>query len=651
MNEQKLHLYSIMPLDTDHLEAVCQDILAQYQQGVATCPLFCMTLVPEGNPPADKAALLSGKYKQFRSRLRELGVPSGVLVQATIGHGWRLSEMFPFQRYTSFNSGEETNTACPFDPGFRDYIFNALKTVAAAGPDTIMIDDDFRLIARKGRGCACPLHMRRFRELSGTELSREALWEIVSDESHEKCLEYTEYMVQAQRESIVETARVMRAGIDAVDPALPGSFCCVGHNAEFAGEVAQILAGKGNPVIIRINNGNYLTASPRSVCNSFRRAASQIAKLRGTADILLAETDTCPQNRYSTGAMPLHTHFTGSLLEGAAGAKQWITRLHAFEPESGKAYRRVLGSHRGFYEALAALVPALRWRGCRIPVCDKPYFRFGSAYDRIAAGFGWASCVLERLGIPHYYSADPGGVVCLEGAAVIDRMEDGALLDILRGPVFLASDAAERLIARGLGRYLGADVRPWTGKAPTNERLFINDNTTNLQVGLRELVPNAPGVIEDSEVFHSVDKVHRERLFPGTTIYKNELGGTVFLFCGTPQAEFNLVEAFAFLNWSRKQQLLRMLAGTGELPVYCPGDEEVYLRAADMPDGGLFCGVFNIGMDPIETTELVCARAVTRIEKLLPDGSRAAVPFRRDGDRYILDTASPVLDPTILFLY
>ncbi len=152
MNEQKLHLYSIMPLDTDHLEEICRDILAQYEQGVATCPLFCMTLVPEGDPPADKAALLCEKYVPFRDRLRELGVPSGILVQATIGHGWALSEMFPFQRYTNFSDGTQTNTACPFDPGFRDYIYKALKTIAAAGPDTIMIDDDFRLIGRKGRG-------------------------------------------------------------------------------------------------------------------------------------------------------------------------------------------------------------------------------------------------------------------------------------------------------------------------------------------------------------------------------------------------------------------------------------------------------------------------------------------------------------------
>ena len=44
------HLYSIMPLDLDHVEELCADIKQQYEQGVATCVLFYCKLVPEGKP-------------------------------------------------------------------------------------------------------------------------------------------------------------------------------------------------------------------------------------------------------------------------------------------------------------------------------------------------------------------------------------------------------------------------------------------------------------------------------------------------------------------------------------------------------------------------------------------------------------------------
>ena len=89
-----MHNYSIMALDTEHLEEICQDIKEQYETGVTSCALFMMKLVPEGNPPAYKAAVMCEKYRLFQGKLRSMGIPNGVLVQATIGHGWILGEMF-----------------------------------------------------------------------------------------------------------------------------------------------------------------------------------------------------------------------------------------------------------------------------------------------------------------------------------------------------------------------------------------------------------------------------------------------------------------------------------------------------------------------------------------------------------------------------
>ena len=90
MKRDNLYLYSIMPLDTDHLEEICEDIRLQYENGVATCALFSMTLVPEGDPPVDKVGQLCAKYDLFRAKLKSMGIGCGVLVQASIGHGWTL---------------------------------------------------------------------------------------------------------------------------------------------------------------------------------------------------------------------------------------------------------------------------------------------------------------------------------------------------------------------------------------------------------------------------------------------------------------------------------------------------------------------------------------------------------------------------------
>ncbi len=640
-----LLLYSIMPLDTEHLEEICQDIRELCQKGIATCPLFMMTLVPEGNPPVDKAGALCRKYRLFRDRLRQMGLPSGVLVQASIGHGWVLSEMFAFQPFTALDTGVTARIVCPYDSGFREYIRNAFATIAACRPDTIMLDDDFRLMsARSGGGCGCPLHITEFNRRAHTDFTREQVWQAVHTEGAEGD-RYNRIMVETQKDALISCARLMRDGIDSVDPSIPGAYCCVGNNVECAAEIAEILAGKNNPRVVRINNGNYAPAGARFFSNAFLRAAQSVAKLENKVDIVLAETDTCPQNRYSTGAMSLHTHFTGTLLEGAKGAKHWITRLGAFEPESGRAYREVLGSHAGFYRAVAEILPRLTWRGCRIPVTDTPRFD----YRKNTSGENaWSSCVLERLGLPMYFSPKPGGIVCLEGNGD-EQFTDGELAELLGGPVFLASDTAMNIIRRGFREELGVVVREWIGEQPSCEILPFRGNACSVQRDFRELIPGE-GTAEISTVYHTVDGGHIKRLFAGTTAYRNRRGGTAFVFCGTPRSNYNIVEAFSFLNYSRKQQLIEMMRSAGELPVYYPGDAEVYLRAADLDSGGIFCAVFNIGLDPIERLTLCADRKIKIISHLTPGGSFEPTAFSEDNGTLTLELPCPTLDPVILVL-
>ncbi len=645
MKRNFLHTYTIMNLDVAHLEKICQDIKEQYESGVASCALFSMTLVPEGNPPANKVDSLCKKYMQFKNRLAEMGLKCGVLVQASVGHGWVVGEMFPYQSHVNFCDGAATRAVCPCDTGFKEYIYNVMATIASCEPDHIMIDDDFRTIWSKGEGCACPLHMDLFNKRANTALSDRELWEIVNSKG-ELAKKYTDIYIEAQRDSLIETAKVMRAGIDSVNPSLPASYCCCGNNAEFAYEIASTLAGDGNPIVVRINNGNYTPAGARFFSRAFHRAATQIAKLKGKVDIILAETDTCPQNRYSTGAMSLHTHFTGTILEGANGAKHWITRLIFYEPESGRAYRKILSKHHGFYEKLAEIVPTLKWRGCRIFVPSAPDFTYGRVKEEWD---GWSYCVLERMGLPLYFSSDNGGVVCLEGD-VDTRLSDSEILELLSGNVILASDTALNLIKRGFGKHLGVDVRPWQGKIPVNERINATGGLTKVQINTMELVPLFSDVIADSYVLNTLDYENYESLFAGSTIYKNSLGGNIFVFCGTPVAEFRIDTAFSFLSYSRKQQLINMLKRTGELLVYYPNDEEVYLKAADMEDGKVFCSVFNIGLDPIEKLELVCAFEAKGFKRLMPDGAAMDITFTYENGKYILDTPCSTLDPVVLFI-
>ena len=637
--------FSITPLDEAHVEEICADVKKQCEMGTASMALFCVMLVPEGDPLIPKAEQQCAVYDKFKTRLDAEGIKSGILVQCTMGHGYALSRPSALTKVRNLTDGKEAHVICPYDENFREYMRHSFSVIASHNPDHIMLDDDFRLIIREGKGCACDMHLDAFYKKTGVRKTREEIAKHVFGTTEEDA-KMRDAFVETQLEALAECAKYMREGIDSVNPDIGGSFCCVGPCCEAATQIATIMAGKNNPVILRINNGNYHPVGNKKFSNSFMRAAVQMAVLKGQGkvDNFLAETDTCPQNRYSTSAMSLHAHFVGTILEGVSGAKHWITRMANFEPMSGKKYREVLGKHKNFYEKISSLVPALKWRGACIPLSDKPDYCFKNS----CSVSGWASCVLERLGIPMYFSSDNQPVTYLDGD-MPDLFDDNKINAMLKGTLFLDGGAALKLCERGFAQKLGVEVRKNTGKFVSGE-VFADDMKTrvNRQTNAREIKPLSDNVKALTYSFNVSNGVDREILFPASTLYKNELGGTVIVFGGDALTEFHYTTAFGFLNETRKEQLVSLLKEYGDLPVYTPDDDEIYIKAADMPDGSLFCALFNVSLDPVENIRLVLEKEPSKIYSLDLDGEFKEVSFKAENGEFVLEKRADIITPVVL---
>lgn len=634
--------YTIIPLNTEHIEEICLDIKKQYESGVANCALFLMSLVPEGNPVIDKAKIMCEKYDLFRDRLHDMGIECGILVQSSIGHGAKLNEKSPFQPLVGLTDGSERDICCPYDEKFREHFKGVMKTLASHKPKVIMLDDDFRLINRPYKGCACPLHMKRLGEIIGEPITRKQLSEHTKKKD-EKSIKITKAYIHTQGESLIDAVKLMREGIDEVDPTIPGIYCCCGNSAEFASEIAEIIAGKGNPITVRINNGNYTPAGAREQSVIAFRAAVQKIHMGDKVQAILAETDTCPQNRYSTSAMSLHTHFVVSILEGASGAKHWITRTIEHEPQSGKAYRDILSKYSGFYNTLSAIVPELTWVGANNFLSPEPSYEFENEF---AKSCHWAHCVLERMGIPLFYSSKVSGVVFLDGNDAKNFTDDDCK-KILSGVCVLSSRATKIFNERGYSEYTGVSVREWNGANTSFERISPAGKKVRCQQQIMELVKLYDDVIEDSTVYHLKGDVEEIPLFPGCTIYKNNLGGTVIVYAGTPEAPFSYRTAFSFLTESRKEQLVRQLRESGALPLYFVGDDEVYMKAG-FNGNDLYCAIISTGFDPIEKINLYVDKKVSKVEKLMPDGTFAVCDFSLQDEILTVETEAIVLQPVIL---
>ncbi len=68
-----MYNYSIMPLDVELVDEICEDIKQQYENGVSNCALMCLKLVPEGEPLIDKAEQQCEKFDIFRQKLEKNG--------------------------------------------------------------------------------------------------------------------------------------------------------------------------------------------------------------------------------------------------------------------------------------------------------------------------------------------------------------------------------------------------------------------------------------------------------------------------------------------------------------------------------------------------------------------------------------------------
>lgn len=647
-----MKLYSIIPLLEENAAEVVEDVIRQYEEGIATEALFKMTLTPEGTPVLNKAQILAKKYEKFRDMLQKRGHGCGILVQASIGHGRALPGGMPFPPVIGLLNGAVQNVACPYSDEFRTYIKDAMRTLAKTRPTTLMVDDDFRLFGRGIRGCACPLHMREINRRAGLSLTREEMLALFEQDTPES-RRVMRIFYETQEDALIGAARAMREGIDEVDPTLQGAFCLCCDTCEGVAEIARILAGEGNPVIVRVNNAKYCAPGARGITSPVARAATQMAALRGKVDIFLAETDTCPQNRYSTSASSLHSHFVASILEGADGAKHWITRLSAHEPKSGEAYRRILAANAGFYKTLSATVKGVKWFGAKLPLPSEPQIPTPplSQFHFASEPKFFASRVLERMGIPFYFETGTHGTLFLDSTR--DRLfSDEEISQMLHGTLFLAAESALSLQERGFGRYLGVCVRERTAEdpIPNGERILVSDRTCALQQKLKHLTPTSPKTVAHSMHYILADGVTKTPLYPGVTGYQNEFGGTVYVFAGSPEAPFTYHQAFSFLCESRKAQLLALLQEKQPLPLYYTEDAEVYVKAGTCPDGSLLCAFFNIGLDHIEQIPLHLSAPVHSVETLCPDGSFTPCNFTARGSEITVHTPAPILMPVVLRL-
>ena len=450
-----MRIINVAPLIPGRAAELAEVLLRLERDGGVTDVAFMMPLQPETFPPAVKVARFRDLFLEMRQALSASRLRTGILLQTLIGcgdHGQNMPE--PVFRRIITLEGKESNRTCPLDRALQDYVRQTLATLAGAGARFFIVDDSTRLFAWNAIGCFCPDHLSALNRLVGRPLSAGELAETLKRDDP-AARRIGEAWDRVLLDSLLDLARAVRGGIDSVDPAIPCGYNCSVSEIAYAEPIALALAGQTRP-FVRVNSSYYQEGGykpfPRVMCQT----AMQAAYLPRIPEIL-AEADTWPQHRYSESARTLHGQIAASLLNGVTDVLLWITRMHDFEPECGREYRRMLQAHRGFYREFTRLLPRVSWREPSSPFPAVPASSWNPlAENKQVRAATWAGDLLGRLGIPCRFGG-ASSVAMLTGQET-GFFSDAELRRLLAGGLLLDGAAAEQFCRRGLSEHLGVEA-------------------------------------------------------------------------------------------------------------------------------------------------------------------------------------------------
>ena len=656
MNKQYLDMINSPGLQGD-LDQTAKMVLKAVKDGELTGEVkFDIFAIPQSDPVLDKAKEAARRFAEIKEKLRGCGLKVGITVQFVLhgDRGWTVSDTEKFPRCIDLK-GEPTRRICPFGKNIQKYTYDIFRIFAQTHPDMLDMDEDIRLEKRKE--CFCPEHMKHFNALKGGKpMTREELVPLLQSPGKENT-KIKELWHQTIVDSVVELAKAARAGIDSVDPNIPCYNKIIGSELSIALPVTKALAGK-HPVIARVNNGFYGVKNFEWLPSAMLAAAYQVYYLRQAgAKRIRSESDACPQTRFACSSRKLHAQMTGSILAGVDDLE-----MRDMNPPAERGhYSRSHSRNAGFYRTLAKWCGEVEWQGFSIPFPKKLRSCWDFEFCEVKDHFFFGGEFCGRLGFPIRIGNQDGVMMVSDQA--IDSFSDSEVKAMLGKSLILTGEAAMRLQKRGFGKELGVTLSE--DNIRVDGMFFSNDASWNGKVaGKRGRINNGRLIFKtlkpgpNTEIlghFFTIPhffSTQYKKAAPSETAFKNKLGGTVVVMADS-YFESDFFHKCAMINLDRKEQFANWYHKlTGEKLVYAAGNYDCWIRYGKFSDGKReMVSVINLNLDPMPALVLANMGSVSKVEKLMPDGSLKKVPFKvlQNGSLRI-SGRHEILDPAVYLI-
>jgi len=252
-------------------------------------------------------------FLRNKAFLEENGFTVGAWICPTIGYGsapgpWDNDPDEKYMRLRRLNGEKLMGSFCPLCEGFKNDFLRTVKAAAQCGVKQILFEDDFAFVGGKyeqDSGCACNLHMRKYRKLIGENISRKDLRKKIFSGGENK---YRTAWLQLQAETLLDLASAIEKQAHEIDGDIRLGMCA--NNASYDMEAAPLpelvktIAGKSRP-FVRLTAAPYWRwATIPTIIDAIRYQAA----LFGSEVETISEGDTYPRPRYNCPAARLETY-------------------------------------------------------------------------------------------------------------------------------------------------------------------------------------------------------------------------------------------------------------------------------------------------------------------------------------------------------
>ena len=570
----------------------CGELIAYCRRNDISAVMFYVAFRPDWYYMPDGNAHTAQWVQSMRpmiQKVREAGVSYQLNYQNLLGStpgGQDFRPQYDWEFLVDHKGHENPGCACPLGERFRSCMGEQLRLWAETEPDVLWIDDDFRMhnhgassyytLTGEEPGyyndwfCFCERHIALFNERYGHSFTRE---EIVSGAlAAGKPSSLRRGWLSFMGETMAESARWIRSIVHSVSPntrlaqmtSIPDVHAAEGRNW---GDFLHGLTGDGSKALIRPHFGPYTEAESVDFIRCFLIPEQTRENIR----LQYGEADFCPElenTRFTAWSKSVRATKFQLLLSQLLGFPGITLSLHDLEgtPLSEEPdYAGMLHDAKPALDRLASLrLGDWKREGAAFVTDPEAAAKYelsaaSATLDSIAGSGRTFDYVLTRMGIPmQFCGADQAAqapVAVIDGYTVFG-FDDAQIRRLLAGGVLLDGAAAQVLVKRGYGAYLGI-VSAEESDCITSGEVF---HTIHHADGSEKRMPNRlPAahwkrlkIANGAETLSTLVACSGER-HPGLVYFENSLGGRVAVYAAHGTV------GYGFFNHARAQQMRELM--------------------------------------------------------------------------------------------